>query len=992
MRARDAGIKSGHDEPGTATLLLVVVAFLIAVLPARAGSADATQPVAAEQGAGFGRVVLELPSSKARYRLKRQGDHVLVESREMRTAESFIATPRNVLSVSGESGRADIVVAPGVQIRSRRVGSRILIDVLDPPPAAKPGKADTRKPANAEPAPGAGRTKGRESAPAPEPRAAPAESKPSADPTPVAQAPAPKPVIVSGPPQPDGAQGAAPVPAVPAPEPSRPGPPGSGPVSLMARLVPSPPGAWAFSVPFETNIGAAGFRLGDTVLIVFDERRPIDLGGLRAHPILAATTVQMLPEATLIRLPLPQGADITLTRGPDAWIVASGQREPPAAPIRVRVDDGRLILPADTPGRVVTVLDPASGNNVLIGTQLQPGQSVPAGRRTPEFALLPSWQGVAIEPLSDGLALSSQKEGFVLSALGGKLALAGAAASADALAESRSLTRLYDFSPLPVPELMTRMQAQVSAAGSAPPLARGRKRQEAAETMIALGLGAEAQSELLLAAAEDAREAEDARAQGLLAIAALLAGRPEEAGALADPRLTGSDEIALWRAVKDAAGEEGSPAAASVFAATAPLVLAYPSPLRDRLLPLVAETMAAAGEIAGAEKLITNREDDAPLALARAMLLEAKHDEDAALAAYDALWGSRDRLIRARSALRAVELRLATGRIDARAGADAIDRLLYSWRGDQRELGLRLRLAALRADGGEWRPALSLLRETERLFPDQRAHIHQRMQETFAALLRNGNAGQLPPLELVTVVEDNADVVPDGKAGEELATAVADRLVALDLPARAGAALNKLMQNGPPGPVRARFGARLAALRLGEHDPSGALAALADSAAQGLTAPLAEERTLLSARAHAERGATAEAVAELAALDTEAADQARASILEAAKDWAAAERALADYAARTVPPEGALTDDQRRTLLRLASAAAQAGDTEQLASLGRREAARMEGGAFGDTFRLLTADPVRGIADLPRAGKETKLARGVTAELKGMGQNGAGSH
>ena len=82
---------------------------------------------------------------------------------------------------------------------------------------------------------------------------------------------------------------------------------GSGPVWLMARLVPSPPGSWAFSVPFETNIGAAAFRRGDAALIVFAERRPIDLGGLRAHPVLGGATVQILPEATVMRLPLPAG-------------------------------------------------------------------------------------------------------------------------------------------------------------------------------------------------------------------------------------------------------------------------------------------------------------------------------------------------------------------------------------------------------------------------------------------------------------------------------------------------------------------------------------------------------------------------------------------------------------------------------------------------------------------------------------------------------------
>ena len=41
--------------------------------------------------------------------------------------------------------------------------------------------------------------------------------------------------------------------------------------------------------------------------------------------------------------------------------------------------------------------------------------------------------------------------------------------------------------------------------------------------------------------------------------------RPDEM--LADPKLDGTDEIALWRAVRQAIQDQGSPSAAAVFAA-----------------------------------------------------------------------------------------------------------------------------------------------------------------------------------------------------------------------------------------------------------------------------------------------------------------------------------------------------------------------------------------------------------------------------------------
>jgi hypothetical protein len=143
-----------------------------------------------------------------------------------------------------------------------------------------------------------------------------------------------------------------------------------------------------------------------------------------------------------------------------------------------------------------------------------------------------------------------------------------------------------------------------------------------------------------------------------------------------------------------------------------------------------------------------------------------------------------------------------------------------------------------------------------------------------------------------------------------------------------------------------------------------------------------ERRALLVARASARRGDNDHALAALSTLDSAAADETRATILERANDWPAAQRALADYAAKTVPSEGKLDDVQRRTLLRLATAAARAGDPAVLTALRQREGVRMEGGPLGDMFRLLTADQVRGVADLKRSGQETALARTVSGELK----------
>jgi len=299
----------------------------------------------------------------------------------------------------------------------------------------------------------------------------------------------------------------------------------------------------------------------------------------------------------------------------------------------------------------------------------------------------------------------------------------------------------------------------------------------------------------------------------------------------------------------------------------------------------------------------------------------------------------------------------------------------------------------LRRQAAQWRPALALLRDAELAFPEQRPALHARLAEMFASALAHDAEQPLPPLDLVALADENADLLPDGEAGQALAARLADRLAALDLPARAVPVLEKLAASAPVGPARAAFGSRLAAMRLEQGDAAGALKALAASDAPSLPAALVENRTMTFARAAAATGDMPRAAAALAALDTPASDGLRADLMEAAKDWPAAAAALRDYAAKTVPPEGQLNDAQARTLLRLASAAAQSGDAATLAGLREHDTARFPAGKLTELFRLVTSGPVQGVADLPRAARQTKLAGDLPAALKAFTQspNGAGA-
>jgi hypothetical protein len=761
-----------------------------------------------------------------------------------------------------------------------------------------------------------------------------------------------------------------------------------GPVALIAVPAAPPDGlsGHAIEVPFSQEVGAALFTRGDTAYVVFDERRPIDLSELHDDPVFGAAVVTIWPSATVIRVTLPAGDAAMLSRTRSNWRIAVvGATPAPAALVPVAVH-GDLTFRAEAPGRVVAITDPWTGGTLLVGTQRVPGQGVLVPRRTPQFLLPATGQGIVVAPLADSINLRAVQSGFVLSGPAAGLALSPPPPLPEAALAAARLTRRFEFPDQTIASLFRRWKRQFLAAALTPPRARGPERVALAETWISLGLGVEARTLLQIAAADDPKEAASPLRMGLSGVAALLAGRPEESGDLNNPSLDGTDEVTLWRAIQIAMTDAHSQKAAQMLATTAPLLFTYPTELRDRVLPLAMETMVLGGDAKAAAPLLAERPDDPRLAFARALLKEAQGDDKDALRMYDRLVRSRSPWDHARAAAAAVELRLKMGQLDAKGAADALEKHLYAWRGDAWDLALRRRIAALRRQSGDWVDAFALLRGAMADFPAHANEIRHEMEKEFASLPSDPALDHMAPAELVAFLDENSDLMPSGPEGEPIRALLARKLMALDLPAQADPVLNRLMRAAPLGPARAALGATLATVRLHENDPDGALLALSESNASDMPDAVRARRALITARVEARRGHIDAAMAALAGVKTVAADEARANILERAKRWPQAVDALNTLVAREVPATGALNGGQTRLLLRLAAAATHAGDQAALTALREKMGARIGTGPVADTFRVLTEAPIRGTADLARARAELGVAEAITAGTPAQGK------
>jgi hypothetical protein len=646
-----------------------------------------------------------------------------------------------------------------------------------------------------------------------------------------------------------------------------------------------------------------------------------------------------------IRLPF-SGATAAVMRGDSVLLVFEDATAPDIARLR-RISPllaGAEIV--EMPGGTALRLPAASG----ISRDAQGWLITPATGPTP--------RGTPIDPTRLGNALSLLPD------------------ARHPMAAHASIPRLLHLRDESDATLLARRQDLLARIAAAPAATRDSLRGELAETLLALGLAPEAQAALKLATGDDPRRVQQPQALLLSAAASLLAGRLEEAReALANPALPAEGEAALWRGV--AGVQEDGRIADPAFRAALPLLTAYPAALRNRLLPPIAAALAEGGAMRDAAALVEagGEASNHPLSrFAWARVLEARGEVEPALLAYSSLAGNRDRDARARALGRLAELRLATGRIDAAAAAEALEASIPAWRGDQRELQRRQRAAELRSRAGQHGQALALMQDTAGAFPEAAEGLRAAMRGATLGALADA---ALPPLEATRLLaEQRANLVPDPALDAAVAR-IAERLMAMELPAQAATLLREAM---PASTDPGGLAVRLAEARLAEGDATAALEALRNSGGAALPGEIGLRRALAEANARRQAGDRAGAIGVLRALGPDGAAP-LAELLAEAQDWTGAATALAEHMRRSMPAEGPLDDAARRDLLRMAAFLALGGDQAGLDALRDRYAPRLPPGAFTEAFAAL-ASRSSGALTLPRLREEIAGARALQNQAR----------
>lgn len=696
---------------------------------------------------------------------------------------------------------------------------------------------------------------------------------------------------------------------------------------------------------WRTPVAAALFRRGSNVWLVFDQPSQQDGNALSHNRNELQIEPLPHPRATILRLRLADGLTPHLERNGNAWILRfdAGADLPPDASIPAHPDqetDGttRLLLPVAEPAEPLAFTDPEVGDSLIIVPTRTLGSGIARGYDLAQLHLLPTAQGIVVQPLVDDLRVRTFPEGVDISrARGLNLSpVSDTARAVTSLVTATAGSRVIPAdvwpasTPTDFPHTFADLNLALSRAADAE---RPRALLNLARFYVAAGLGAEALGTLDQRQAARPADADGPQEQLLRSIARWLAGRTDATNEDLNARgvVGDTDEGRLWRALVGAS--EVDPA---MLPAWSTIVAGYPPMLR-RVAGLAllnaavnAGASAVAGRmLAGLRALITDGYANAWLDYQEGRLKLAAGDEDGAVAAWDKVVDGAAGDAAAHAAFDRVQLLRHQQKMTLQDAIDTLDRLRATWRGDELQFRTMRELGQLQSEAGDSLAALQTWREAVSLFPTnpESPVLTRQMEDVFEHAIVD--ATPVPPWKTVALFEEFNELLPADERGRAIMAAYADRLVAADLRPQAETVIEKLLVSAPNDVEKAKTALRLAQLQLADGKPEAALASAATADKAALPSDRQPTRHRVVARALLALGQPEKAIATIAGDTSADADAIRLAVQRRDGSW--------DAAAQTIERiEEAKTADpaqQNKQFLDRAAALTLANDQNGLAEL-----------------------------------------------------------
>ena len=790
------------------------------------------------------------------------------------------------------------------------------------------------------------------------------------------------------------------------PSPSRPDP---VPFNGVVTMRPAMDGAQLrLDFAWRNPCGAAVFRRGDAIWIVFDAAARIDLSQAPKNAVQFASMQTFSgPGYSAVRIATRSPVAYAATAAGADWaITLEPFNNPPFTPVKLSRDDsaGPAALTTAMAGAtgVFWMDDPAVGDKVAVVTALAPAKGLPRPHDFVQFTLLQSAQGLAVEPKVDDLSVAfngdivtlSRPKGLMLSSVA---AHRNAAQSMDA-PKPAVLAGLIgdDWSKTDGAGFIPRYEALIAPVADEE--GKGLEGPTTGHMALARFLIGEQLSFEAIGVLDDAFRTHpalggEAEFRALHGMSRAMAGRYKEAETdFAAPVLDDDPAASLWRGYVAAKTSQWADAKKD-FTAGASALSQFPPLWKQRFARAAADTALALGDVGGARSWINfalqNPVD--PLEDAESQLVDARvaqrAGDGAALAKFQALTASPLDKIAGPALLHATQIQLNQGAVTPSQAIDVFDSLRYRWRGGAFELETVRALGQLYLSQGRYREALEAFRSAGKDLPDvpEATQLQADLTAAFKSLFLDGQADGLQPIQALALFYDFKELTPVGEDGDAMVRRLTRRLVDVDLLPQAEELLQYQVDKRLDGVPKAQVATDLAVIYLMDRKPEEALDAINASRTTVLPNALNLRRRIVAARALTGLGQYDTALEMLGADGSPDATDARAEIDWRSKNWPAAGAIFEKILGDRYKQPGPLASEQEGQLLRAAVAYSLAADDASLGRLRARWTPFIAAARNPDALRVALSglnDGEVSPADFSRIAADNQVFAGWVAKMK----------
>jgi|GEM_PF-414941 len=733
------------------------------------------------------------------------------------------------------------------------------------------------------------------------------------------------------------------------------------------------------SFRFEEAVAAAGFIRGETVWILFDSFKPLDLSGVmkRGSRYIKDIRKTRLNNGQLILIKLTEPQLFAFEYDNFTWTAKIGDMvSAKAQSLRLRrkvnAENKRYVsISLQQPSHIYWLRDETIGDRVGLVTSYPPVEQLMKPQEMVEFSAFGTAQGVAISPKTDDVEIRVGFQEVVITRHSG-LHLSDDTVPDQAkrpgkAAKKKSSTLGFinfdDWQSAGNGSFVDQMGNFESRIAVSEAEERYKARRDYARFLISNELAPEALGMLKRLTFESPERQNEPELRVLEAAANVMMRRPQDAiSSLATSGLHSNEHASLWRGMAKLMLEQWSDAMRQ-FRNGQDVMRHYPDLQRARFSLAAAKAAKNLQNFALMNEYLkaVPRESGQDSIDVEAMLLNGQYlanmgETEDALNLLNLVAKSDVSPIAAQAKVDIVKLNLENKKITMKQAISDLEGMQLMWRGDNTEVQMLSMLSNLYANKGDYRLAFGNMKQAVKAFPkdDNALKIQDEMAKVFKSLFLQNRKTRLRPIEALSLFYDYKELTPVGRAGDEMIRMLADRLIDVDLLDHAAELLDHQVTKRVHGAARSQVAAKLAMVHLMNRKPVLALQTIGRTRQPNLPDRVKRARDVLEARSLSEMGRVDGAIDILNRMKGAEIERMKADAYWNARQWGKAGEQLEKLLGTSWNRSDVLQPYERKDVLRSAISYSLAEDAFALSRLRKKFYNKMVNSTDASAFIVVT--------------------------------------